>query len=582
MGLFPHSVVSLLLGRFVLHQHEPCLHASTSNGIHFLLIMSVTTRADYLRNAFILLALLLAILVIVNVIFSQVTSARWDLTSDGQFTLSPATVRLIDSMDDRINIKVFLSRDLPAPDNALYQTTRDLLAEFEAASHGQISYEIIEPETKADEEIAKGFGLRRVAVSQKDENQRSMRLVFKGLTVIYRDTAETLPELRSGDNLEYLIAKSIVNLTSPSQKTVSVLTGFGGLAESPILRQSMGDVFAEVFGKRVQVQAAKVDEHCELTPKSDALVILNIQDKLTECAQYAIEQAAFRGTALAILQSPTQGDYRQPDQPRINVDSGLNALLADTGIQFNADLLLDRIHNLVGTQYTEDDAIPVSLPALPLITDLDKTHPITQNLSAIVLPFSGTLKIDDKVIESHHAQLYRLAASSADAVTRPSGGDIGVDALQKTRPDEIQGPHTMIAALQTQQTSAFAGKIPENADASHFIPTASDVRYLIVPNGEFLFMNKIIGYTDAFAKFGIHLFVNATEWLIQDTSLIEIRNRSLPQMVQIPEKSIQNRIIWINVIGVPALVILLMLGLRLIRKRRQKQIERRFSPPPQL
>ena len=535
------------------------------------------TRRQFILFAAILLGMLFAVLLAVNIIFSQVTTARWDLTSDGQFTLSPATSRLLGDLEDKVRIKVFLSKDLPAPDNTLYQNTRDLLAEFEAAAHGRLTFEIIEPESKTDEEIAKGFGLRRVAISQKDEQQRSMRMVFKGLTVIYRDAAETIPELRASDNLEYLIAKSIVNLTAPEKKTVGILTGFGGLAESPILRDSMAEVFTEVFGKRIQTEPVKVDEHCQLTPRPNALIILNLEKPLDECARYAIEQASFAGTALAILQSPTRGDYRQPDQPRINIETNLNEILKPTGVQLKQDLLLDRTHNLVGTQYTEDDAIPVSLPALPIITDLDKSHPITQNLTALVLPFSGTLAIARSTILENHAQLKTLATSSVESVSRPSGGDIAVDALQNPRNDETPGPLPLIVTLITPQESQFKAKLPPAANASLYIEHADEVRYWIVPNGEFLFVNKIIGYTDNFAKFGIHLFVNATEWLVQDNALIEIRNRELPQMIQKPEKDVQKRIIWLNVLGVPALVVILMIGVRIWRKRRQKAIEKRFK-----
>lgn len=529
------------------------------------------TQKKFLQNAGLLLSLLLAILVVVNLIFSQMTSARWDLTAEGQYTLSPATIRLLDNLDDPIRIKVFLSRNLPAPDNTLHQRIRDLLEEFEASAHGKLSFELIEPESKTDEEIAKGFGLRKVAVSQKDDSQRSLKLVFKGLTVIYRDAAETIPELRAGDNLEYLIAKSIVNLTTPTQKKVGVLTGFGGLTDSEILRQSMTDVFNEVFGKRVEVVTAKINEQCQLTPHADALVILNIQKPLDPCAQYALEQAAFTGTAMAIMQSPTQGDYFQPDQPRIPFESNLNTLLADTGIQFRSDLILDREHNLVGTQYTEDEAVQVSLPALPIITNLDKTHPITQNLSAIVLPFSGSLDIDENHLNAKNATWHRLAVTSPQAVSRPAGGDIVVDALMRPREDEIPGPHTMIVTVQTPQNSRFVGNLPTQADTNAFVTSTQNARYLIVPNGDFLFTNKITGYTDAFAKFGIHLFVNASEWLVQDNALIEIRNRALPQMMQIPDEKTQARIIWINILGVPAFVILLMIGIRIMRHRRQIQ-----------
>ena len=535
------------------------------------------TRSQYLTQAAIFLTLLLAGLVILNLIFSQAVTARWDLTQDDQFTLSPATSQMLDTLDGHISVKVFLSKDLPAPDNQLYQNLNDLLSEFEAAAHGELTFEIIEPESKQDEETAKSFGLRKVAVSQKDSDQRTMRMVFKGLTVIYKNAAETIPELRSNDNFEYLIAKSIVNLTAPSQKNVGILTGFGGLAESPILRESMAEVFTEVFGKRIQLTETKITDTCTLEPRPDELIILNIQEKLDDCARYAIEQAAFQGTSLAILQSPTQGDYRQPDQPRINVETDLNLLLKNTGIQLAQDLLLDRTHNLVGTQFTEDNQIPVSLPALPIITQIDRTHPITQNLSALVLPFSGTLKIDQNFIQNNHADLKILATSAPEAVTRPSGGDIAVDALQKPRPDETNGPFPLIAALQTPAKSAFQNNIPPKADAATFRDSAN-IRMLIIPNGEFLFTNKIIGYSDMFAKLGIHMFVNATEWLVQDNALIQIRSRALPQMLKIPDNKTQKIIIWLNVIGVPALVLVLMFALSRIRRFRQNKIKKQFSP----
>ena len=535
------------------------------------------SRSDYIIQAVILLVLLLGMLISLNVIFSQVTTARWDLTQDGQFTLSSATKRLLDKLDEPIRIKVFLSKDMPAPDNSLDQRIRDLLTEFESAAHGNLEFEIIEPESKTDEEVAKGFGLRKVAISQRDDSQISMKYVFKGLTVIYRDQAETIPELRAGDNLEYLIAKSIVNLTAPEHKSVAMLTGFGGLAESPILRESMGEVFAEVFGKRVVVETSSVNDKCQLSFRPDALILLNLTQELTPCAQYAIEQAVFKGTSVAILQSPTQGDYKQPDQPRINFDAKINELIANTGVKFNQDLLLDREHNLIGTQYTEDSNIAVSLPALPVITSLDRTHPITQNLSAIILPFSGTLSLDSQILSDNHAQVHYLVTSSDESVARPSGGDIQVDALQSPRQDEVPGPHYVAVALQTSQKSRFDKKFPENASSEDFIHSTDKARYLFIPDGEFLFTNKIIGYTDEFARLGIHLFVNGTEWLIQDEDLIEIRNRALPQMIQKPEKKVQSRMIWLNVAGIPGIVILLMISLRLYRKRREKKIYELFN-----
>ena len=99
------------------------------------------SKKSYIAHAAIFLGILLICLIVLNLIFSQITSLRWDLTNDHQFTLSPATVRLIDKLDSPVKLKVFLSKDLPAPDNTIEQRAKDLLDEFEASSHGKISFD---------------------------------------------------------------------------------------------------------------------------------------------------------------------------------------------------------------------------------------------------------------------------------------------------------------------------------------------------------------------------------------------------------------------------------------------------------
>ena len=135
----------------------------------------------------------------------------------------------------------------------------------------------------------------------------------------------------------------------------------------------------------------------------------------------------------------------------------------------------------------------------------------------------------------------------------------------------------LAVAIQAPQTSRFADALPEGAKPDDFLPGTEHARYFVVSNGEFLFANKIIGYEEMFSKLGIHLFVNAIEWLMQDEALMGIRNRTLSQMVEKPAPEVQRRIILFNVVGVPAFVLLCMLGIRLHRRHRERQIQRRFA-----
>ena len=532
------------------------------------------SRAQFLRNAALILALLAVLLIALNAIFSYAVTWRWDLTQSKQFTLSPATVQLLQNLQATAHVKVFLSDNIPAPEHDLAQKTRDILTEFQAHAHGKLTFEIIHPKTELDEQVAKGFGLRKVAISQRDNAQRSIRLVFKGLTILYEDQAETIPEIRATDNLEYLLAKSIANLTAPKIKTVALIINRGGLAQSPILQHSMAEVFAEVFGKRIQLTTTHITEDCTLSTQADALLLLDITTALSSCDQFALEQAILQGQALAILQSPSQADYRQPDQPRIPFEPNLNPILPD-GVRLNSDLLLDRTHNLVGRHFTQDNDLPVSLPALPILRDFDRTTPITQNLTALVFPFSGTLSIDENILQNQGADVSILVQSAQTAATRPAGGDIAHDTLNTPKDHEIPGPHPLAIALQTPY-NATTTVHPVHHTPAPLTHTPS-ARFLIIANGEFLFANKIIGYSDDFAKYGIHLFINAIEWLVQDEALTQIRNRAVPPLLTPPDADTQSRIIKLNVIGVPILVLLLMLLLRLLRIRHARAIQKRFS-----
>ena len=533
------------------------------------------TRQAYRRHAAFLMLLVCALLVSLNLVFSFVTTARWDLTAEHQFTLSPATVGILHGLEAPVHVRVFISEGLPAPEHDLHIRMRDLLDEFSANARGMLTYEIIEPKTPMDEQIANGFGMRKVAVSQRDSSVRSIRLVFKGFSIQYRDAAETVPEIRSTDNLEYLLSKSIVGLTRPSSKSVGLLTGFGGLSGAEVLQQSMRDVFREVYGSRILLDPVGVDEKtCRLERKTDALLLLNLDSPLTPCALYALEQAALEGTALGIFQSPTLGDYLQPDQPRMNVDHGLGTLLAQTGVSLPKTLLLDRAHNLVGVQFTEDDQLPVSLPALPILRDFDRSHVVTQNLTALVFPFSGTVDMDRSLMDRNHARVSVLARSSEESVTRASGGDIAWDALSTAKPDERPGPHVVAVAMQTPMEKTIAAPDGIADDAENTV--TRDARFIIVANGEFLFTNRIIGYTDQFAKYGIHLFVNAVEWLVQDDALIDIRNRAVPPVMTPPDAGAQRSMIRKNVVWVPSAVFLLMLGIRFLRRWRVERIRNRY------
>ena len=120
-------------------------------------------------NAALIIVAAIAAAVLVNAIFSQV-HLRFDLTAERIFTLSEVSDRTAAKLEEPVQIRAFISPNLPPPHHRLEQRVEELLAEYEAASRGRISYEIISPDDNDEvRELARGYGIENgIAASAGD------------------------------------------------------------------------------------------------------------------------------------------------------------------------------------------------------------------------------------------------------------------------------------------------------------------------------------------------------------------------------------------------------------------------------
>ncbi|MBI4213064.1 MAG: GldG family protein [Chloroflexi bacterium] len=102
-------------------------------------LQTVTGRQwVYGSNTLVLSAALIGILVLVNVV-SVRFHQRWDLTAQGDFSLSESTLRILGDLPAQVHAKAFFSGGLSDR-----QKTEDLLKEYEQRSNGKVSWEMID------------------------------------------------------------------------------------------------------------------------------------------------------------------------------------------------------------------------------------------------------------------------------------------------------------------------------------------------------------------------------------------------------------------------------------------------------
>jgi ABC-type uncharacterized transport system involved in gliding motility auxiliary subunit len=172
------------------------------------------------------IGLVLGILVVLNFISIRLFG-RLDLTSQGVYTLSDASKKLVGALDDRVTVKAYFTEELPAPYNNNRRSVLDILNDYKAYSKGNLQYEFISPQGEKGEQDAQQQGISPVQVQVVNEDKLEVKRGYLGLVLLYEDRKEILPVVQNLSTLEYDISSALKRLTSKAKKKIGYTTGHG-------------------------------------------------------------------------------------------------------------------------------------------------------------------------------------------------------------------------------------------------------------------------------------------------------------------------------------------------------------------
>ncbi|MFN7145576.1 MAG: GldG family protein, partial [Myxococcota bacterium] len=147
----------------------------------------MTPRRNLLANAWLQMALVVAIVVLAN-LFSASHFARLDVTKDRLHSLDESSKALVASLDRPLVVKAFLSKGLSAPYNNHEQIIRDKLEEFQAYAGGRLTVTVVDPGT--DPELLKEpqkYGLTPLEQKVTEANRAELRRIWLGAVLLYGD-----------------------------------------------------------------------------------------------------------------------------------------------------------------------------------------------------------------------------------------------------------------------------------------------------------------------------------------------------------------------------------------------------------
>ncbi len=488
------------------------------------------------------IAIVGALLVVIYLIGLTVFG-RLDLTDDNVYSLSDASVKLVEDLDDPVTFKAFFTENLPAPYGSNRRFLKDKLDDYRAYGGGNIQYQFIDPGEDDDVvEEARRFRIPPVQIQVIEKDNVQLKNAYMGLAIEYGGEREVIPVVQDLSTLEYDITSAIRRLTREELPTVGFLTGHGEpniFQDMPTLRQGLA--------RNYEVTAVTISGET-LDNMPDVLLVIAPTDSLPGEHVRAVDRYVMDGGRLGLLLNAVSADIQAGQASALSV--GLEPLLETYGVGLQTNLVTDLQSSAVTVQQQAglfNIARQIEYPFFPIATSFNPDNLTVSRLREVLFYFVSS--IDTTAALPAGVTVEPLVYSSTRSATQE--GFFFIQPMLETRPSYEDGPFLLAAA--------YSGNFPSVFDPSR---ESVSTRVAVVGDGDFV-NESLLGRIPG----NIELGLNLVDWLVQESDLLEIRAKKIePRALREVSEEVRPWIKYTNML-VPALVVV---GFGLFRWRRRR------------
>ncbi|HOY48151.1 MAG TPA: gliding motility-associated ABC transporter substrate-binding protein GldG [Flavobacteriales bacterium] len=566
------------------------------------------------RSAILNLVLLVVLLILAN-LAASFKFTRFDLTSERRYSLSDATISLLENLDDYVYVKVYLEGDLPANYTKLRNSTKELLDEFRAYS-SFVEYEFINPSESENEKERRAIyqqlldaGLTYTNPVEQKASGVSQTLIWPGALITFKTRTLPLQLLRSQtyaneeelitrsvNDLEYEMTNTIRKLGTVIKPRICFIEGHGELdsLDTKDVTISLEEYYA-VERKRLDsnltslVLRAEKGDTVKFIPRYKAIIIARPDSAFSEKDKFIIDQYIMRGGKVLWLINKVDASMDSlnvySNKFVYPIDLNLDDQLFRYGARVNPDLVADLRASVIpvvaGMVGNQPRFIPKRWPFFPLSLPASK-HPVVNNLNATRFEFVSTVD----TVGAPDIKKTILLSSSKRSRILSTPARISLNILRET-PDPRQYSSSGLpfaVLLEGSFTSIFRNRMSpqiRNSDKIGFLESSVKPGAMIVVGDGDVIKNSYSRTTGRMSPLGYDRYtgelfgnkdfiLNCVNYLCDDSGLISVRSREvkLRLLDETQVKSSRTSIQIRNVL-VPILLILVSgLILSFLRKRK--------------
>ncbi len=552
------------------------------------------TKSKIRNESTLFIIILVGILVFANLI-SVKFFTRGDLTKNRQFTLSNASLSLMKSLDDKLLVKAYFTKNLPGRYATLEQQVRDVLEEYKQNSNGHMDLEFIDPAGDEEEEkVAQSLGINKMPNPDIEKDQATVKEGYRGISFSYGEKTEAIRAVETPIGLEYEITTTLKKIIG-DKRQIGFVTGHGepsiegSAPDNPMMQQQQNPGEYQTIRNNLDIyRYVQLDlkERKEGIPEDvNALVLAGTTGELSDKELYYLDQFLLRGGSLAVLMNGVNVEKNPSQHPALpatyNVDTNstnLRDFLKHFGVAVGQKLVMDaQASNTIARCSPIPLPIPRPNPSWPIVTSFGKDHPVTFGVGMATMPYPSSVRITEEAAKDSSMKSAEIAFSSGNSWSVDAEG-AEVDPCNITVSEKLESSIPLGAVVEGTFTSYFKGKdLPKDKSIKKdgFVEKGKKPGKLIVFGSSQLPTDTIISTLakvdrrQAFNNFT--LMQNILDWMTNDEDLIAVRmkNSSDPPISKDLSDVTRSTIKYGNIIGIP--LVFMLFGVVRWRMRRVKK-----------
>lgn len=516
---------------------------------------------------------LIIITVILIIGMSGLIYKRFDLTAEKRYTLSDSTIKVLKSINKPMTFEVYLDGDFPASFKQLQNETKFMLDEFRKINP-KIDYKFRDPiAEKIPMDTLQAMGIQPSQLVDKKAGKDSQIILYPYAAVKYNGYGTSIPLMvqqsgidaptqlnKSIENLEYNFISAIKGMTEETVKNVGFLVNqqelgpdeFRGFLDVAMENYNIGPIIPE---NKTELSLADVPQLKQM----DALVIAKPRKAFTDTEKVILDQYIMNGGKTLWMIDAVNAEMDTLFQAKkimaYPLDLNLTDFMFNYGLRINPALTKDMkksaLVRIVSGEIAGNPQYSSFLwPYFPLGIAETK-NPITKNINPVKFEFPtsidtlGRPNIKTKVLFESSERTTSKTVPNYVALSEIVRTD-SIGEMERPTPPKI-----FAVALEGKFKSAYATRSEKNS-YPNFKAQSPENKMLVIADGDVarnqIWKGKSLALGEDLltkAQYGNAQFLrNALDYLLDDSNLMELRNRTIEIRLLDRERIEEERSKW--------------------------------------